>query len=191
MPNSTQTNSIQRKIALAQEFISAVESKNLDSVASTLAVDAQQFFMHTKRNKTQEGKNEIVSGRNRKALCVALLVGKEEVLAYTKGLFGKFTPLVWKNHEWSTSADLNQVIFSGKGGMIVEKNGIPYQNNYVTIFEFNGDKIFRMYEYGDALMYFSLRIPPNGAEVKSFLHALKYLIGMKQLPPTHNPIKQL
>jgi len=42
--------------------------------------------------------------------------------------------------------------------MIVKKNGRPYKNDYVTIFEFDGDKIIRMYEYGAAFLYFSLRI---------------------------------
>ncbi|PBQ30933.1 hypothetical protein CNR22_03810 [Sphingobacteriaceae bacterium] len=179
MSNSTPTISIQSKLAVAQEFIRAVESKNLDSVAATLAPDAQQFFMHTKRTKTNESRNDVISGLNRKAFCVALLKNREEILAYTKGLFGKFTPLVWLNHEWSTSSDSNQVIFSGKGGMIVEKNGRPYNNDYVTVFEFEGDKIIRMYEYGDAFLYFGLRILPNRIERKSFVHAFQHLLSSK------------
>jgi ketosteroid isomerase-like protein len=179
MSNSTPAFSIQSKLALAQEFIRAVESKNLDAVTATLAAEAQQFFMHTKRTKTKESRNDVISGRNRKAFCVALLENREEILAYTKGLFGKFTPLVWLNHEWSTSSDSNQVVFSAKGGMIVEKNGRPYKNDYVTIFEFDGDKIIRMYEYGDAFLYFSLRILPNRTELKSFVRAFQHLISSK------------
>ena len=179
MTNNTPSFSIQPKLALAQEFIKAVESKNLDAVAATLTADAQQFFMHTKRTMTEEGRDEIISGQNRKAFCVALLEKKEEILAYTKGLFGQFTPLVWNNHKWSTPAGSDQVIFLGKGGMIVEKNGKPYNNDYVTVFEFDGDKIIRMYEYGDAFSYFSLGIFPNHTQVKAFVRAFQYLLTSK------------
>lgn len=84
MSNSTTAFSIQSKLALAQEFIRAVESKNSGAVAATLAADAQQFFMHTKRTKTKESRNDVISGQNRKAFCVALLENREEILAYTK-----------------------------------------------------------------------------------------------------------
>jgi ketosteroid isomerase-like protein len=170
------TQAAEPALQLAVDFIRFVETKNLAAVAATLAPGAQQLFMHTKSTGTPEGVAGILSGANRKAICVAALEGRDEVLAYTEGLMRKFSPLVWRDASWSVSPAGDQVFFSGKGDMVVARSGRPYRNNYATIFELEGGKIRRMFEYADAFMYAGLRVAPNGAELKSFLHALKYLL---------------
>jgi ketosteroid isomerase-like protein len=176
MSEGISTQAAESMLQLAQNFIHFVETKNLPDVAATLAPGAQQLFMHTTNTKTPEGIAGILSGTNRKAICVAALEGSAEVLAYTEGLMAKFSPLVWREAVWSVSPPGDQVLFSGKGDMVVARSGRPYRNSYATIFEFEGGKIRRMFEYADAFMYAGLRVAPNGVELKSFLHALKYLL---------------
>jgi ketosteroid isomerase-like protein len=167
----------QSALAIAQEFIRSVEAKDLDAVARTLAPDARQLFMHTRRTKTADGVAAIIAG-TKKALCVADVVGKDEILAYTKALLDKFTPLVWRDHEWTESKNGQQVFFQGSGDMVVARTGKKYRNNYVTRFDIEGGKIVRMAEYADAFMYAGLRIRPNGAEFRALLRAVKRLIPL-------------
>ena len=176
MSEATRTQAAESALQLAADFIRFVETKNLSAVAATLAPGAQQLFMHTRQTKTPAGVAGILSGANRKAICVAALEGADEVLAYTEGLMGKFSPLVWREPSWSVSPAGDQVFFSGKGDMVVARSGRPYRNNYATIFELEGGKIRKMFEYADAFMYAGLRLAPNRAELKSFVHALKYLL---------------
>jgi ketosteroid isomerase-like protein len=176
MSERTSTQAAESALQLARDFIHFVETKDLPAVAATLAPGAQQLFMHTKSTKTPAGVAGILSGTHRKAICVAALEGRAEVLAYTEGLMGKFSPLVWREASWAVSPAGDQVFFSGKGDMVVARSGRPYRNSYATIFEFEDRRIHRMFEYADAFMYAGLRVAPNGAELKSFLHALKYLL---------------
>ena len=176
MSETNRTPAAAAALQIARDFIRSVETKSLPAVAATLAPGAQQLFMHTKRTRTPEGVADILSGANRKATCVAALEGSEEVLAYTEGLMAKFSPLVWREPSWSVSPSGDQVFFSGKGEMVVARSGRPYRNSYATVFELEGGKIRRMFEYADAFLYAALRVAPNGAELRSFWHALKYLL---------------
>ncbi|MDW5327098.1 nuclear transport factor 2 family protein [Plantactinospora sp. KLBMP9567] len=169
-------------LRIAQHFITAVEAKDLDAVAEALAPDAQQLFMHTKRTRYGDGAATIVTGENRRAVCVAHLKGRHEVLAYTEGLMGKFNPLRWSDTEWSASPDGSQVFFRGKGNMVVARTGKPYRNHYVTIFDINDGRIVRMAEYADAFAYAGLRIRPNDAELRSFLRAAGRLLSFTRPP---------
>ncbi|MEO3925879.1 nuclear transport factor 2 family protein [Micromonosporaceae bacterium B7E4] len=172
MPDAKQTPAAQAAPKIAQDFIGSVEAKDLDAVARTLASDAQQLFMHTNKTRSGDGAAAIVNGENRRALCVAYLKGRREILAYTKGLMSKFTPLLWSDTEWSVSQDGSQVFFRGKGNMVVARTNKPYRNNYVTIFDIKDGKIVRMAEYADAFAYAGLRIRPNGTEFRSFIRAV-------------------
>ncbi|MCU1479282.1 MAG: hypothetical protein JWQ19_68 [Subtercola sp.] len=162
-------------LAVAREFIRAVEAKDLDGVARTLAKDADQLFMHSNDPSTEEGIAKIVAGAARKGVCVADVRGKDQILAYTAGLVDKFTPLVWLNHQWAVSPS-GQVFFSGSGDMVVERTGKPYRNNYVTRFDIVDGNIVRMVENANAFLYVGLRIAPNAAEFRSFARALPRLI---------------
>jgi ketosteroid isomerase-like protein len=169
------TQSPEPNLALAQEFIRAVEAKDLDGVARTLADDADQLFLSSNDPRTREGIAKIVAGAAKKGICVADVRGKDEVLAYTAGLVNKFTPLVWLNHQWTLSPS-GQVFFSGSGGMAVARTGKPYRNNYVTRFDIVDGKIVRLVETANAFLYVGLRIAPNAAELRAFARAIPRLI---------------
>jgi len=172
MSNSPRTVAAQASLAVAQDFIQSVEAKDLDAVSRTLTVDARQLFMHSRRTKTSDGVAAIIAGRT-KGFCVADVQGKSEILAYTNALFEKFTPLVWRDHEWTVTQNGEEVFFHGQGDMIVARTGRTYKNNYVTRFDIEDGKIIRTAEYADAFMYAGLRVRPNGAEFRALLRAVK------------------
>ncbi|WP_189221387.1 nuclear transport factor 2 family protein [Saccharothrix coeruleofusca] len=175
MTGSTPTAGPEAALGLARDFIDAIQAKDLDAVAATLATDARQLFMHSTATRSGEGVADIIAGR-RKGFCVADVKGKEEILAYTEALFAKFTPLLWRDHEWTVSAS-GEVFFSGKGDMVVARTGKPYRNSYLTRFDVHDGKIVRMAEYGDVLMYARLGVRPNGAEFRALLRAVGRLFS--------------
>jgi ketosteroid isomerase-like protein len=152
----------------AKEFIRAVEAKDIDAVEDTLRDDAEQLFMHSNAVTTDQGVADLVAGR-RRGLCVADVSGREEVLGYTRGIFDKFDPLIWRNHRWTDGRD---VFFFGTGDMVVARTGAPYRNTYLTRFDVTDGKIVRMAEYGDVMMYARLGVRPNRAEFRSLLRAV-------------------
>lgn len=155
-------------LAVAQEYLRAVEAKEIDGVARTLATDVRQLFMHSKRGTG--------------GFCVADVKGKREVLAYTTGLIAKFTPLVWRAKQWTVADDGSHVVFTGTGDMVVERTGKPYRNSYVTRFDVVDGTIVRMVEYGDAFLYAGLGIKPNAAEFRSLLRALGRMVTFRWSP---------
>jgi hypothetical protein len=163
-------------LAVAQEFIRAVEAKDIGAVARTLADDARQLFMHARGATTPEGVADIIAGRTR-GLCVADVKGRSEVLAYTSALFDKFTPLLWRDHAWRVSPDGGQLFFHGVGDMVVGRTGQPYRNTYVTRFDVEDGRIVLMAEYGNALMYAGLGVRPNGAEFRALLRAVGRMVS--------------
>lgn len=163
-------------LAVAREFIRAVEAKDIDAVARTLAEDARQLFMHARGATTPEGVTDIIGGRAR-GLCVADVKGRSEVLAYTGALFDKFAPLRWRDHAWRVSPDGGQLFFHGVGDMVVARTGQPYRNTYVTRFDVEDGRIVLMAEYGNALMYAGLGVRPNGAEFRALLRAVGRMVS--------------
>jgi len=163
-------------LAVAQEFIRAVEAKDIDAVARTLADDARQLFMHARGATNPEGVTAIVAGRTR-GLCVADVKGRSEVLAYTGALFDKFSPLRWRDHDWRISPDGGEIFFHGVGDMALARTGRPYRNTYVTRFDVEDGRIVLMAEYGNALMYAGLGVRPNGAEFRALLRALGRMLS--------------
>lgn len=154
----------------AKEFIGAVEAKDIDAVQDTLRDDAEQLFMHSNAVTSAEGVADIIAGR-RRGFCVADVSGREEVLGYTRGIFDKFDPLVWRNHQWTVSPDGREVFFLATGDMVVARTGAPYRNTYLTRFDVTDGRIVRMAEYGSVLMYARLGVRPNRAELRSLLRA--------------------
>jgi ketosteroid isomerase-like protein len=177
MSDSTYTPAQQASLELAQSFIRAIEGKDFESAASTLAPTAQQFFMHTRRTKTPEGSAAIADGTNDRALAVAVFEDKSEVLAYTRGLLARFDPLIWRNHLWTVSADARTVFFRGSGDMVTTGAHRAYRNDYVTRFDIVGGAIVRMLEYADATLFVGLRIAPSPPERRAFLHAFRRLLS--------------
>ncbi|SHJ97534.1 Ketosteroid isomerase-related protein [Nocardiopsis flavescens] len=160
------------ELGVAQEFIRAVEAKDIEAVSRTLADDARQLFMHVgTAATTPEGVADVIAGR-RRGICVADVKGKDEVLAYTGALFVKFDPLRWRGQEWRLSPDGRELYFYGVGDMVVARTGQPYRNTYVTRFDVEDGRIVLMAEYGNALMYAGLGVRPNGAEFRSLLRAV-------------------
>lgn len=176
MTNRTSpTPGAQAAMQVAQEFIRAVEAKDLDAVDQTLHPTVRQLFMHTGVTTTPAGVADIIAGRLR-GLCVADLNGKSDVLAYTRALFDKFTPLIWRNHEWSVSPN-EEVFFHGSGDMALTRNGRTYRNSYVTRFDVVDGKIVLMAEYANAFLYAGLRVRPNGAEFRGLLRAIRRMLS--------------
>ncbi|RST19869.1 nuclear transport factor 2 family protein [Streptomyces sp. WAC04770] len=162
-------------LGVAQEFIRAVEAKDLAAADAVLAPHVRQLFMHTNTTTTPQGVADIIAGR-RRGLCVADLTGGD-VLAYTEALFAKFTPLVWRGHEWTASPDGQEVFFRGTGDMVVARSGKPYRNSYVTRFDIADGKIVLMAEYANAFLYAGLRVAPNGAEFRGLLRAIGRMLA--------------
>lgn len=161
---------------VAREFIRAVEAKDIEAVARTLSDDARQLFMHARGATTPDGVADIIAGRTR-GIRVADVKGRSEVLAYTSALFDKFTPLLWRDHEWRVSSDGGELFFHGIGDMVVARTGRPYRNTYVTRFDIENGRIVLMAEYGNALMYAGLGIRPNGAEFRALLRAVGRMLS--------------
>lgn len=166
----------------AQEFIRAVEAKDIGAVGDTLRDDADQLFLHSNAVTSAEGVADIIAGR-RGGLCVAHVSGKEEVLGYTRGIFDKFDPLVWRDHRWTAGPGGRGVFFHATGDMVVARTGRPYRNTYLTRFDVTDGRIVRMAEYGDALMYARLGVRPNRAELRSLLRAVGHMVS----PGTRTP----
>ncbi|WP_045739903.1 nuclear transport factor 2 family protein [Actinoplanes rectilineatus] len=155
---------------VARAFIRSVEAKDLDGVGRTLAADARQLFMHSRRTTTPEGVADIVAGRSR-GWRIADVAGRLEIVAYTEGLFAKFDPLVWRDHEWTVAPDGKGVYFHGRGDMVVARSGRTYRNTCLTRFTVEDGRITSMTEYADAFLYAGLRVRPNRAEFRALLRA--------------------
>ncbi|MCA1190205.1 MULTISPECIES: nuclear transport factor 2 family protein [unclassified Saccharopolyspora] len=157
-------------LQIAQEFIRAVEAKDPDAVDRLLHPEVRQLFMHTKATTTPDGVADLIAGR-RRGRCVADMNGKADVAAYTRALFDKFTPLIWRDHEWTVTPD-GAVFFRGTGDMALTGNGKQYRNDYATRFDVVDGRIVLMAEYADALRYAGLLVRPNGPEFRGLLRAL-------------------
>lgn len=160
----------------AKEFIRAVEAKDIDTVQDTLADDVEQLFMHSNAVTSEQGVADIIAGR-RFGLCVADVSGREEVLGYTRGIFDKFDPLLWRDHRWIVGPDGREAFFLGTGDMVVARTGAPYRNTYLTRFDVTSGKIVRMAEYGNVLLYARLGVRPNRAEFRSLLRAVGRMLS--------------
>jgi ketosteroid isomerase-like protein len=126
---------------------------------------------------SDQGVADIIAGR-RRGLCVADVNGREDVLGYTRGIFDKFDPLVWRNHQWTVSPDGRDVFFLATGDMVVARTGAPYRNTYLTRFDVADGRIVRMAEYGNVMMYARLGVRPNRAEFRSLLRAVGRMLSL-------------
>ena len=176
MNDETRAPATHTGLGIAREFVRAVEAKDIEAVARTLADDARQLFMHTRSATTPDGVADVIAGRTR-GFCVADVKGRSEVLAYTRAIFDKFTPLLWRDHTWRVSPDGGELFFHGIGDMVVARTGQPYRNTYVIRFDFEKGRIVLMAEYGNAFMYAGLGVRPNGAEFRGLLRAMGRMVS--------------
>ncbi|GLY06693.1 nuclear transport factor 2 family protein [Actinoplanes sp. NBRC 101535] len=130
---------------------------------------AVQAAQQSRGTTTPDGVADIIAGR-RRGRCVADVAGRQEILAYTEGLFAKFDPLVWRDPEWTTAP---AVYFHGRGDMVVARSGKAYRNTYLTRFTVEDGRITTMAEYANAFLYAGLRVRPNGAELRALLRAVR------------------
>ena len=170
----TDTNDV---LALCQRYIECVESKDLHGVDKTLAEDTRQIFRHTK-HVTEPDMFDQVSSGGLKGTVVAVFQGKSEALAYTKGLMSNFRVIKWIETEWRKSGSGKEIYFFGKGDMITEKSGKPYQNVYVTRFDLCQGRIVEINEISNAMIYMGLGIAPNAVQIRGFGRALLRPFGV-------------
>ena len=164
-------------LLLCQRYVECVENKDLRGVEQTLADNARQIFRHTK-HVTDPGMFDQVSSGKRKGTVVAVMKGRTEVLAYTKGLMSNFQRIKWVDTKWKVSMSGREVYFLGKGDMITEKCEKTYKNVYVTRFDLCNDHIFEINEIGDAMLYLGLGIAPNAAQLRGFGRAILRPFGI-------------
>ena len=149
MSEGTQTPRTGSSLQLAQDFVRSVEAKDLAAVTQTLAPGAQQLFMHTRKTRTPAGVAGILSGESRGRSAWRRSRGARR-FSPTPGSDGEVLSSGVARRGLAASADDEQVFFSGKGDMVVARSGKPYRNSYATIFEFEGGKVRRMFDYADA-----------------------------------------
>jgi ketosteroid isomerase-like protein len=139
-------------LEVAQTYIRAVESKDRDAVAATLADTVRHIFPIS---------YEPVGHPQ------AVFEGKDEVLAYIDSLFRKFTSMRWPAPDWSASADGRRAFLEGKGDGVVAHSQAPYRNTYLMRFDVEHGRIVQVTEYANAAYYVSLQIPPAEVEVRA------------------------
>jgi ketosteroid isomerase-like protein len=165
-------------LRLAQAYVRSVEAKDLAAVASVLADDARQIFMHSSKVRKPKGMAEIKAG-DKHGFCVASLLGKDEILGYTEGLIKNFGRLIWVDQEWTSSDNGEAVLFSATGDMVTAKSGKAYRNGYVMQFSVERDRITRIIEFGDAFLYARLLIPPSKVQLRAFRRAFARFIPFR------------
>lgn len=170
----SETNNV---LVLCQRYIECVESRDISGVEETLAEDARQIFRHTKQ-VTRPGMFDQVSSGERKGAVIAVLEGKSEVLAYTKGLMLNFRKIKWIDTKWKMSESGREVYFFGRGDMVTAKSGKSYKNVYVTRFDLYQGRIIEINEVGNAMLYMGLGIAPNAAQLRAFGRALLRPFGV-------------
>lgn len=172
MAMSTASNSLKT----AQAYIGFVEAKDINGVAGVLSEKVAQMFLDCPEVSSREGVERITTDKVKPPPPIATFWGKKTVLNYTHGLMGKFSRIKWIDATWTAAGD--HVYFAAKGDMIVEGSGKAYRNNYVMRFEFEGGRIVRIHEYGDAKAYSSLGLPIRPVEIRAFIRAFVHkLLG--------------
>jgi ketosteroid isomerase-like protein len=131
-----------------QAYIRAMERRDKEAVAETLAADVLHVF------PVSGGPNEMAG----------IFEGRDEVLGYFDAFAGKFRSLVWINKVWTESADGRTVFLEARGDAVVEHSGASYHNLYVQRFDVEAEKIVRIIEYADQNLYLAMGIPPTRLE---------------------------
>ncbi|WP_329088103.1 MULTISPECIES: nuclear transport factor 2 family protein [unclassified Streptosporangium] len=139
-------------LVIAQTYVRAVESKNRDGVAATLADTVRHIF------PISYGPVEHPQ---------AVFEGKDEVLAYIDSLFNKFSSMRWPAPDWTVSADGSRAFLEGKGDGVVAHSRSPYRNTYMIRFDLENGLIVRVTEYANSEYYVAQNIPPVEVEIRA------------------------
>lgn len=132
-------------LAIAQEFIGCVETRDREGIERLLHPNARQVFVLNTDPAHPSGVFE----------------GKDEVLAYTFGLFGKFDSLVWVDKDWTVSADGTRVFMQAQSDGVAHHSKAPYRNTYVIRFDMADERIVQILEYALDDVFLALEIPPG------------------------------
>ncbi len=131
-----------------QAYVRAMETRDKEAVAETLAADVMHIFP--------------IAGP---AKVAGIFEGHDEVMGYFDGFDAKFRSIEFIDKRWTESADGNTVFLEARGDAVVEHSGTPYQNLYVERFDLKEGKIVRITEYADPNTYAAARIPPTPLEI--------------------------
>ncbi len=133
-----------------QEYVRAMETRDRNAVAATLAADVLHAFP-TARPTEMAG----------------IFEGRDEVLGYVDAVFGKFRSLVFVGKRWTVSADGRTVFLEARGDAVVAHSGAPYRNLYVMRFDIEAEGITRVVEYADGGLYMETGIPFTHVEIEA------------------------
>lgn len=136
---STTTESL----ALAQDYIRAMEAQDRDAVADLLAPNARQVFVLNPDP----------------AHPAAVYEGKDQVVAYSDGLFRKFQRLTWINKDWTVSADGSRVFLQAQSDGLTTHSGAAYRNTYAFRIDIVDGFIVQILEYTRDDLFVALQTP--------------------------------
>ena len=143
-------------LALVQQFVQAIETRNRSALDRTLADSVRQVLP--------------MAGGGWTGLA-AVFEGKAEVLDYTFGLFENFSHLVWTHKVWTVSAEGNRIFMEARSDAVVAHSGQPYRNTYITRFDVRDGKIAEIVEYAISALFEATAITPGPAMLRAISRA--------------------
>ena len=85
-----------------------------------------------------------------------VFTGVDEAIGYLRFAFASFEHITFHDKEWVVSRDAHYVYLHTIGDMTTRVNSRKYANVYVLRFEFEGDKIARVLEYTNPIIWNNL-----------------------------------
>ena len=126
------TENAQQAMDLAKSFLSKIEDMDFDGVGEMLAPEAVIAFPFSPGAEPIEGRQAAVE---------YLTQGVKQTLDKISFTYDAFYP----------GAEPNELIVEYQSTGIRAGNNGAYQNNYIAVFRFKGDKIILWKEYFDIL----------------------------------------
>jgi ketosteroid isomerase-like protein len=139
-------------LAVAQAYVSAIETKDRDGVANVLADGVRHVF-------------PIAVGAVEHPQ--AIFEGTDEVLAYIDSLFRKFASLRWPSPDWTVSHDGKRAFMQATGDAVVAHSRAPYHNTYMMRFDVDHGLITHITEYANSELYVAQGIEPVEVEIRA------------------------
>ncbi len=130
-------------LTLAQDYIRSMENQDLDAVADVLAPNARQVFVLDPDPAHPS----------------AVYDGKDQIVAYSAGLFQKFERLTWINKEWTMSADGSRVFLQAQSDGVAKHSGAAYRNTYIFRIDIADGLIVQILEYTRDDLFVALQTP--------------------------------
>lgn len=85
-----------------------------------------------------------------------VFTGVDEAIGYLRFAFTSFEHITFRDEEWVVSRDARYVYLHAVGDMTAKANGKKYANVYVLRFECEGDRIVRVLEYTNPIIWNNL-----------------------------------